>query len=170
MTPLHHWMEKPQGILQPVKRQSGAAHLPAGLIEDNETSSPLRQNVTEIWVRFISADTATETVYQTNCPKKPQIVFPCNVYLKALVNRCCWIWSWAWHGFSIWFTAMLRLNSSLWFLTVNLLGLGSLFQIHSKCHYEIYCKRKVCLTHTQTHTQLYKRACQHTHMSTDSRL
>ena len=106
----------------------------------------------ENWAQLISANGETSAVYQTNCPKKASNCFPCNVYLKALVNRCCWIWSWAWHGFSIWFTAMLRLNSSLWFLTVNLLGLDSIFQKHSKCHYEIYCKKK-SHRHTCMHTQ-----------------
>lgn len=135
---------KPWGLLQPAKCQSGA-YLHMGLIEDNETSSPLRQHGTYTKRKLSPAHLLkweTGAFYQTNCPKKASNCFPCNVYLKALVNRCCWIQSWAWHGFSIWFTAILRLNSSLWFLTVNLLGLVSIFQRHSKCHYEIYCNKK----------------------------
>lgn len=63
---------------------------------------------------------------------------------------------------------MLRLNSSLWFLTVNLLGLDSIFQRHSKCHYEIYCKKKkkkkkVAHTHTHTHKRTHAYTISPTH-------
>lgn len=128
------------------------AHLHMGLIEDNETSSPLRQHGTYIKRKLSPQMRGTSAIHQTNHPKKPSNCLLCNVYLMALLNCCCWIQSWVRHGFSIWFTAMPRFNSSLWFLNVNLPGLESIFQRHSKCHYEIYIPKRKSYAHaSQTH-------------------
>lgn len=140
-----------------------------GLLEGNETSLPLRQHGTYTKRKRGELAPFIKQIIQR---KKTFKLSYCNVYFMALVNCCCWIWSWAWHGFSIWFTAMLRLNSSLWFLNVNLFGLGSIFQRHSKCHYEICIQKRKSYTHARlqdlSNTCTVSRKYKHTssHIST----
>lgn len=98
-----------------------------GLMEDNETSSPLRQHGTYIKRKLSPQMRGTSAIHQTNHPKMLSNCLLCSVYLMAWLNCCCRFQSWVWHGFSIWFTAMLRLNSSLRFLNVNLPALEFIF-------------------------------------------
>lgn len=54
-------------------------------------------------------------------------------------------------------------------LNVKLFGSVSIFQTHSKCHYEVYCKNAaqslhpISVTHVQTHTSAHSLLHTHTH-------
>lgn len=137
------------------------AHLHMGLIEDNEISSPLRQHGMFLKWKMSPQTRGTSAIHQTNHPKMPSNCLLCSVYLMDLLNCCCSFQSWVWHGFSIWFTAMLRLNCSLRFVNVNLPALRSIFQTFQMSLWDIYPKKKitgVCLLKTHSRTQINLRA------------
>lgn len=151
--PLHYntWVEavttnrQQSELLQKMQRPANCqleAHLHMGLIEDNKTSSPLRQHGMFLKWKLSPQTRGTSAIHQINHPKMPSNCLLCSVYLMALLNCCCSFQSWVWHEFSIWFTAMLKLNSSLRFLNINLYALESIFQRHFECHYVIYSPKR----------------------------
>lgn len=98
---------------------------------------------------------------QPNCPKKPVFLLQCLSYrFRQLVLQDRH--SWTRHGSACGLLQRWGLTLACGLLNVKLYGLVSIFQTHSKCHYEVYCKKAaqslhpISPTHVQTlhtHTQ-----------------
>lgn len=86
---LLHLMER-CGRYRNLQSITSGAHLHAGLIEDNETTKTTwhihKKEASAARLHKLRTAAFIKQVVQ-----KPANCFPSNVYLKALVDGCCWI-------------------------------------------------------------------------------